>query len=64
MAGNRTFKVEKYILKKLTNGNFRETLMESREKEVKIMMKWILDNPFVLSISFHDGRVPERIFAS
>lgn len=35
----------------------RETLMESREKEVKIMMKWILDNPFVLSISFHDGRV-------
>jgi len=37
--------------------NSRTQLMNDREKEVKVMMKWILDNPFVLSISFHDGRV-------
>jgi len=28
-----------------------------REPEVQAMMNFILDNPFVLSISFHDGRV-------
>ena len=61
MAGSGSFKVQKLKLdiyvKNFSNGNFREALMESREKEVKIIMKWILDNPFVLSISFHDGRV-------
>jgi len=35
----------------------RTELVKDREKEVKAMMNWILDNPFVLSISFHDGRV-------
>jgi len=35
----------------------RQELVKDREKEVKLMMNWILDNPFVLSISFHDGRV-------
>ena len=35
----------------------RNDLTKDREKEVKAMMNWILDNPFVLSISFHDGRV-------
>ena len=35
----------------------RTELIKDREKEVKAMMNWILDNPFVLSISFHDGRV-------
>ena len=35
----------------------RNDLIKDREKEVKAMMNWILDNPFVLSISFHDGRV-------
>jgi len=35
----------------------RSELIKDREKEVKAMMNWILDNPFVLSISFHDGRV-------
>lgn len=35
----------------------RTELIKDREKEVKAMMNWILANPFVLSISFHDGRV-------
>jgi len=35
----------------------RNELIKDREKEVKAMMNWILDNPFTLSISFHDGRV-------
>ena len=35
----------------------RHELSKNREREVKAMMNWILDNPFVLSISFHDGRV-------
>jgi len=38
-------------------GRSRNELAKDREKEVNAMMKWILDNPFVLSISFHDGRV-------
>eukprot|EP00092_Neocalanus_flemingeri_P011116 GFUD01011970.1.p1 GENE.GFUD01011970.1~~GFUD01011970.1.p1 ORF type:complete len:636 (-),score=156.99 GFUD01011970.1:106-2013(-) len=35
----------------------REELFEDREKEVVSVMKWILDNPFVASINFHDGAV-------
>jgi len=31
--------------------------IQPREPEVQAMMNFILDNPFVLSISFHDGRV-------
>ena len=31
--------------------------MRKREVEVGAVMRWILDNPFVLSLSFHDGRV-------
>ena len=38
-------------------GRPRHELSKNREREVKAMMNWILDNPFVLSISFHDGRV-------
>jgi len=35
----------------------RQEMVKNRQKEVKAAMNWILDNPFVLSISFHDGRV-------
>jgi len=38
-------------------GKPRNELSRDREREVRAMMSWILDNPFVLSISFHDGRV-------
>ena len=34
-----------------------DDIFKSREKETKLMMKWTLDNPFVLSASFHDGAV-------
>ena len=51
----------------------RERLLAGREREVRAVMRWVLDNPFVLrsgfdlivtviinfvfSVSFHDGRV-------
>ena len=34
-------------------GKPRNELSKDREREVRAMMSWILDNPFVLSISFH-----------
>lgn len=35
----------------------RLELLEDREKETTGVIRWVLDNPFVLSLSFHDGRV-------
>ena len=36
-------------------GKTAEELKRGREVEVKSMIDWILRNPFVLSISFHEG---------
>jgi len=38
-------------------GENRNQLTDGREKEVAAMINWIMDNPFVLSINFHDGAV-------
>jgi len=38
-------------------GKNRLELTSEREKEVSVMINWIMDNPFVLSINFHDGAV-------
>jgi len=35
----------------------RESLLKGREPEVVATINWILDNPFVVSINFHDGAV-------
>ena len=53
---NRDFPTWK-DMRNLRQGNKSHDIFKSRQKETKLMMRWILDNPFVLSASFHDGAV-------
>ena len=32
-------------------------LYSKREPETRAVMRWVIENPFVLSINFHDGAV-------
>ncbi|XP_023348147.1 carboxypeptidase D isoform X2 [Eurytemora carolleeae] len=38
-------------------GKTRWELLQNRQKESASVIRWVLDNPFVLSLSFHEGRV-------
>jgi len=39
------------------NNDDKSFLFERRQKETKLLMKWILEYPFVLSANFHDGAI-------
>ena len=41
----------------LRQGNESHDIFKSRQQEINLVMRWILDNPFVLSACFHDGAV-------
>ena len=54
---NRNFPDHPQYNSWVQSGSSVSSLNSGREKETKHMMKWILDNVFVLSANFHDGAV-------
>ena len=52
---NRNFPDHPQYNSWVQSGSSVSSLNSGREKETKHMMKWILDNVFVLSANFHDG---------
>ena len=53
---NRDF-LSFYDKQEVDGGANLNAILESREHETQLIMRWILDHPFVLSANFHDGAV-------
>ncbi len=53
---NRDF-LSFYDKKDVDSGADINSIFATREHETQLVMRWILDHPFVLSANFHDGAV-------
>jgi hypothetical protein len=50
-----------YDKKDVDAGADINSIIETREHETQLVMRWILDHPFVLSANFQDGAVLAKV---